>query len=130
MLGLPYGNRRWLIEYVSNRTHIRKILIKLFLKLLEMMRSSKKTILETLLRVTLNNAQSTTGSNLRSIAMELNKWPVNNIVPCDTKNLEYFPIKDDDQWVLEALEQILEPKEDIIAIGGDAADFLERLYAG
>ena len=68
MLGLPYGTHRWLIEYVSKRTHIRKILIKRFLKMLEMMWSSKKTILGTLLRVTVDNAQSTTGSNLQSIA--------------------------------------------------------------
>ena len=98
--------------------------------MLEMMRSSKKTILETLLRITFDNAQSCTGNNLRSIALELNKWPSSSIQPYDAENLTYFPIKDGDWWVIEALEEILEPGEDMFTISGDAANFLESLYAG
>ena len=72
-LGLPYNTHRSLIEQLSGRPHVRITLCKRFLCHIEAMKESKKIILHTLVRMTENNAQSTTGRNLRYISLTINK---------------------------------------------------------
>ena len=94
------------------------------------MKESKKIILRTLVRVTENNAQSTTGSNLRNIAKSLKKWPVSDLRPSDAIELPYFPPSKDDIWLLDALKESLLPGEDFPAISTDEFEYIECLCTG
>ena len=70
-----------------------------------MLKESKKKILHTLLRVTQYNAQCTTARNLRNIAIQVNKWPISDLRPCDTEKIPYFPPSEDDIWRIEELRK-------------------------
>ena len=94
------------------------------------MKSSDKKVLNTLLKKTTFDARSLTGENLRNIAKEVNIWPISNLSPHDADMLEYFPPKAEDRWVLEALDEVLMPGEDIAALPIDEREFLDCLYTG
>ena len=129
-MGLPLNTHRCLIQQLSGRPHLRITLCKRFLRHIEAIRESNKVILRTLLKVTEQNAQSTTGRNLRNIALQLNKWPISDLRPYDAVNIPYFPPGEDDIWMLDALRESLLPGEDIPLLSPDELEYLECLCTG
>ena len=111
MMDLPYGTHRSMIEPLSNRRHLKIQLIRRFLKMIEKMKISKKPILRTLLSLTQENTQSSTGRNLRHIMLLTDRNNVSDLVPSDADTIEYFTLEDEDSWKIEMLECMLVERE-------------------
>ena len=69
MLDLPQPTHRGLIEPISGKPHLKRVLLKRFLLMIEQIRKSKKPHLQMLLRLCEKNTNSTTGKNLRNIML-------------------------------------------------------------
>ena len=64
MLDLPHATHRGLIEPLSKRKHLKRVLMKRFLMMIASIRVSEKPVLKTILKVTEHNSNSTTGKNI------------------------------------------------------------------
>ena len=94
------------------------------------MKESNKIVLNTLLRVSMSNAQSTTGKNLRNIALLTGKWPVSVLCPSDAALIDYFPPHKDDLWRVEILMETLAPGDDIASLSIEEREFFECICTG
>ena len=110
MLDIPRDSHRYLIEPLSNVTHIKTILVKRFLTFLEQIRNSEKSSSKFLLETILHDARSTTGANLRNILLYTDKSDVSELVPDDAFKVKYHTIKSEEQWRLPFIEDIIEAK--------------------
>ena len=111
MANLPYATQRSLIEHITDSDHIRKILIRRFLKFISKLKESKKPILRSLLTETTRSVRSVTGRNIRGIMLETGTFNFDELTPDIVSMLEYFPVKDDDTWKVEMLTDLLSELE-------------------
>ena len=116
MLDIPRESHRYLIEPLSNVTHIKTILVKRFLTFLEQIRKSEKSSSKFLLETILHDARSTTGANLRNILLNTDKSDVSELVPDDAFKVKYHIIKSEEQWRLPFIADIIEAKNDQLSI--------------
>ena len=111
MMDLPYETHRGLIEPISGRLHLRKILLKRFIVMTESLRRAKKPILRALLSEIEHDARSNTGRNLRMIMMQTDKSDIREIQLSDIENIPYFDLAEDEDWRVEMLRHLLEERE-------------------
>jgi hypothetical protein len=110
MLDLPQPTHRGLIEPISGKPHLKRVLLKRFLLMIEQIRKSKKPDLQMLLRLCEKNTNSTTGKNLRNIMLITKKQVIEDINSEDINSFPYFPRPDEDEWKLEMLEYLVEER--------------------
>ena len=108
MLDLPQPTHRGLIEPIFGEPHLKRVLLKRFLLMLEQIRKSKKPQLRMLLKLCEIYTNSTTGKNLRNIMLITKKQVIEDINIEDINSFPYFPRPDEDEWKLEMLEYLVE----------------------
>ena len=69
MFTLTRETHCYLIEAISDQDHVRTLLARRFVSFVQAIRTSKKNVLRSLLRVVECDNQSVTGRNLRSILL-------------------------------------------------------------
>ena len=79
MFNLSYATHRYFIQPVSNKVHLKNILLKRFLGFLSQIEKSANKLPLRLLRVVRADARSTTGSNLRKIMLLLGKHTIDEV---------------------------------------------------
>ena len=110
MLDLPHATHRGFIEPLSGRKHLKRVLLKRFLQFVDKIKTSKKPLLRLLLGLTERNTNSTTGKNLRGIMLLTGKQSIEDIVMMDVDNFSYFPRPEEDEWMLEMTEHLVEER--------------------
>ena len=100
MYSLPRETHRFFVEPISGETHLKKTLIKRFLKFIESIKNSKKIALKNLFYCIKDDCRSITGRNLANIAQLVNKVSINDLVPSDSVNIEYNVIPKNEEWRL------------------------------
>ena len=108
MLNLPFGTHRELIEPLTNRKHLKCVLIKRFLQMIESIQKSDKLILHTVLDAVKNDAQTVTGRNMRNITLLIGKDPASTK---DAHSIIYHSMSEEREWRLEVIEMLLEERE-------------------
>ena len=73
MMDIPIETHRRLIQPLSGFLHIRKLLVKRFLKFVAQIGKSTKIVLRSLMLTIKNEVRATTGSNLRKILLQTDK---------------------------------------------------------
>ena len=116
MLDIPKETHRYLIEPLSETTHLKTFLIKRFLTFLEQIRNSNKSASKFLLESILLDARSTTGSNLRNILLRTDKADVRDLIPRDAFAEKYNLIPVEEEWRLPFIRDIIEAKQDQMEI--------------
>ena len=111
MMNLPYETHRGLIEPLSRRLHLRKILLKRFVSMTDSLRRSKKPILRALLSETQYDARSNTGKNLREIMIQTSRSDISEIQLSDIESIQYFELAEDEEWRVEMLRHLLEERD-------------------
>ena len=111
MMNLPYETHRGLIEPLSRRLHLRKVLLKRFVSMTDSLRRSKKPILRALLSETQHDARSNTGKNFREIMIQTSKSDISEIQVSDIESIQYFELAEDEEWRVEMLRHLLEERE-------------------
>ena len=110
MLDLPHATHRGLVEPLSGRRHLKRVLLKRFLKMVEQIEMSKKPLLRMLLKETRLKTTSTTGKNLREFMLITQKDSVEQIVMADTDTFPYFPLHPEEGWRTDQLLGIMEER--------------------
>ena len=73
MFELPYATHRYFMEPLTELPHVRRILVKRYLKFISMIRDSGKGASVQLLDLVQSDVRTTTGQNLRRIMIETGK---------------------------------------------------------
>ena len=79
MYGLPWATHRYFIEPLTNRPHLRKLLIRRYLAFINKIEKSSKKALKALLEIARKDVRTTTGKNLRMMMLMLGKGTVQDI---------------------------------------------------
>ena len=74
-------------------------------------KETRKPTIRNLLEVTKYNSQSTTGMNLCNILLGTDRDGAENLDPSVFEELLYFPQDEEDSWVVEAINQLLEQRD-------------------
>ena len=127
MYDLPYATHRWIIEPVSDSTHVRRILINRFLNLIKQIKKSSKFVTNMLLRTIQNNVRSVTGYNLRRIMLESGKNNVDQLKDVGINNIEYHPVSNDDKWKIKVIKECIDVKFGRLEIEGFSSEELEEI---
>ena len=125
-LNLPYTTHRYLIKPISERRHVKWLLISRFQKYMEKIEKSKKPILKVLKEATERDVMSRTGGNMRKIMLLVGKSDISDVTQTDIDNMKYFPISHDDKWKLELINLLVEELESC-GSREDASSWLEIL---
>jgi hypothetical protein len=127
MYDLPYATHRWIIEPVSDSTHVRRILINWFLNFLKQIKKSSKIVTNMLLRTIQNNVRSVTGYNLRRIMLESGKNNVDQLKDVGINNIEYHPVSNDDKWKIKVIKECIDVKFGRLEIEAFSSEELEEI---
>ena len=111
MLNLPYATHRGLLETLSGRKHLKRLLIKRFIQFISKIKISSKPILNTLLSAIRMDTRSTTGKNLRQIMIISGKLSIEDIDTEDSNFFEYFPRPVEDDWKSELIKIMMDERE-------------------
>ena len=110
MFSLPVATHKFFIEPVSNKKHIKSILLKRFLGFVRQVENSPKLLPKSLLTLIKNDTRSTTGSNLRNIMLLLQKNRIEEINAKDVDTLIYNPVECDQMWKIAFVKELVEVK--------------------
>ena len=118
MWNLPRNSHRFLVEAISENTHIKKLLIKRFLQFTRQILDSPKKAIKNMYKLIREDCQSVTGSNLRNIMLLVNKHSVLDLVPDDALHVPYYEITENQLWRKEMANEITEAKFGNLVIDG------------
>ena len=106
MADLPYSTHKYLIETITKKDHLRKIIWKRFIKFFISLNKMSKPIIKTLIDVSSNSSKSITGRNLRGLRLETNIFD-EDIDLYFASFIEYYNVSEDNIWKCEILDQLL-----------------------
>ena len=127
MYDLPVETHRYFIDQLSERQHLKSILIKRFLSFMESIRSSKKNIPKLLLSTIEFDTRSVTGSNLRKIMLLVNKSTIKHLNIRDSDSIHYHKILKEDGWKVGMIKEITDIKFDKMFVDGFSKEELEEI---
>ena len=110
---LPFTCHRYLIEPMSNTSHVKTKLTDRFLKFYNTVNSNQKLIIHNLKCVQQYDCRSDFGSNIHNLCM-LNG--VNNVSLVSKGSITYFPINDQDKWRIDILKELLSVRKDYLTL--------------
>ena len=110
MMDVPISTHRNLIEPISRYPHLRIVLIKRFLKFMDQIRRSSKTVPKLLLHVIQTDVRSTTGSNLRKILLQTEKTQIEKIDVNDSRSIDYHKLVETDLWKVSLIRELTDVK--------------------
>ena len=120
------NTHRNLIEPISGYPHIRKVLVKRFLKFLERIRKSPKLVPKLLLLEISKYVRSTTGSNLRKIMLQTDKTDVEKIDVGDVKCIEYHQLVESDHWKVNMIRELTDVRFENVQIDNLSNDEVNK----
>ena len=107
---LPWPTHRRLMTPISQKTHVKTLMMTRLMRFVEKLRNSEKPVLRQLLRLTMKNTQSVTGRNLRGIMLLTRKSKVEDLKEDDVKNIQYHALSSTEQWRIVTIKELLEMK--------------------
>ena len=107
---LPWTTHRRLMTPVSEKTHMRTLLMTRMMRFVKSLQKSKKLVLRQLIRLTMTNTQSITGRNLRGILLLTKKSRVQDLEEEDVKQIQYHHLEESEQWRIVVIKEVLEMK--------------------
>ena len=117
MFGLPLQTHRYFICPISESEHLKSMLIKRFLNFTVKLENSPKNSVRHLFKHVQNDVQSICGSNLRNIRLLLGKDDQYKLVPSDARDINYFPVDDENRWRIDFLKELVDLKHGDLNIG-------------
>ena len=121
-LGLPRNSHRFFLEPLSNTPHIMFSLFKRYVKFIDSVRKSKKSVLRTMLAKVKGDCRSNTGQNLRKLMKMAKKFNINDLNPNDFEKLTYNDVPPEEVWKISLAKEIIDVKHglkdlNILSIG-------------
>ena len=110
MMNIPLETHRRLVQPLSGFLHIRKLLVKRFLKFVTQIRKSTKAVLRSLSQTVQNDARSTTWSNLRKILLQTDKDNVERLEVQDYSCIKYHELHESEAWKVGLAKELTDAK--------------------
>ena len=110
MYNLPLQTHRYLVEPISNATHIQSQLYKRFLGFVSRLEKCNKSVIRTLFSSVGKDTNSTTGYNLRKLLLKTDKYNKEDINSDILKYLLYKTIPGAEIWRISLITELLEWK--------------------
>ena len=105
---IPFTSHRYLIEPLSGSPHPKTMLSSRFMKFKDSLCSSSKMEVSLLANLASNDNRTVMGKTLAKLKRELGCQVLTTGVV--KKNMEYFPIPDEERWRLGFMEELLDVK--------------------
>ena len=116
MFNLPLETHRSLIEPITNKPHLSKVLMSRFLSFIRQVRNSSKSVPKMLLNLVASDVRSISGSNLRKILLRTGKHSVSDLVHKDIFDIEYHPLNPEDCWKAGLLIELIDVHEGNLSV--------------
>ena len=121
---LPLATRKYLIEPLSEASHLKTTLISRFSKFYNSLLNNKKPSIRNLFLSQVNDVRSEFGSNVQSI---LSNYP-NRDMSCFKKcDFQYVPINNDDVWRVDFIKELMTVKYNYLNLDFSEADLNDMI---
>ena len=127
MMDLPIETHRCLIEPISEVRHAKTTMIHRFLTFIQQIKKSPKNSSKLLLDSILQDARSTTGSNLQNILLQTDKSTVQELAPNDVLSFIYKPMENNERWKIPIIKEIIEVKNGNLEVDNFSRNKLEEM---
>ena len=127
MMELPLRTHRYLLEPVVRENHLKLLLAKLFLGIINQVEKSPKSCMVQLLNKVKYDVRSTTGKNLRMLMFLTQRSNVDEIGREDYKKIDYHKINESEQWRISIIEEIIDIKYNQLDVEGFEAEEIEEI---
>ena len=107
-LGIPVTSHRYLIESLSDCLHPKTMLSSRLVKFDATLMSSGKSSVKFLAWLCHGDHRTVLGKNMGSICRELSSYAVTAVDV--KKQMEYFPVPEDETWRIPIIKELLEIK--------------------
>ena len=129
MFNIPRETHNYLIEPISERTHLKFILIQRFLNFRKQVNKCPKRAIKSMFNICQYDANTITGSNFRKIMLLCKKTNIDQIDDNDIQNLTYSPVPLNEEWRVNLIKDLLEARNDPDILPGfsnvEISDMLE-----
>ena len=88
---------------------------------------SEKPVLKQLLNLTICDARTTTGANIRGILLLTDKLSVDQLVESDAEDINYHSIEDDKRWRIILMEELMEMRDGDMEVSGWDQEELDQI---
>jgi hypothetical protein len=116
MLGLPRNAHRYFIEPLSDTPHIMHSLFKRYIKFINAVRTSRKTVLREILQTVNDDCRSTTGANLRRMRKLTKKSSIEEMKQSDFDKLTYNRIPEGEEWRIASAAELIQLKNNVLDV--------------
>ena len=116
----------YFVEPVSEMPHIANVLARNCVNFVNMIRSSKKVAVRSLLKSIEQDTRSVTGQNLRRILLNSNQCNVQDLKLSDV-NLQYRPVPEAQQYRVGIVKELIEVQNNQLEVPGFTLDELDEL---
>ena len=107
MLGIPRNSHRYFIEPLSDTKHITFSLFKRYIKFVDSIESSSKSVRKRMLRIVRRDCRSNTGKNLRKLMRIAGKTSIDDLKKGDFNDLIFNEIPEVEEWKIRLAENLL-----------------------
>ena len=122
---LPNTTHRYLIEEVSEFSHIQAILSQRYLGFMHSLINSKKKCLSELARKMIFDQGSNSGQNINLIALSAGytRYNVMKMSPsCVANAIKYCPVPKESKWKIAFLKELMSVRDGDLRVGDDEED--------
>ena len=116
MLGIPRNSHRYFIEPLSETKHITFSLFKRYIKFVDSIESSSKSVLRKMLFIVRRDCRSNTGQNLRKLMKIAGNTRIDDLKKGDFDDLVYNEIPIGQEWKIRLAEELIDLKNGIMDI--------------
>ena len=126
MYDLPLATHRYFIETLTGLPHVRRILVKRYLKFINMIRNSTKTAIIQLLDLVSTDVRLTTGNNLRSIMIQTGRNRIEEL-EAGSVDIKYLEVIESEAWRIDFLKEVVELRNGDLEVTGFSKEELEEI---
>ena len=116
MLGIPRNSHRYFIEPMSDTKHKTFSLFKKYIKFVDSIESSSKSVLKRMLRIVRRDCRTNTGQNLRKFMRIAGKTRIDDLKKGDFNDLIYTEIPAREERKIRLAEELIEMKNRIMDV--------------
>ena len=124
MFDLPWATHRYLIQPITGEQHVSKVLISRFLSFISKLELSKKSPLQTLLRIAKQDVRSITDSNLRKIMLLSGKTSLSEL---KNVSVPYHDLPEGEAWRVDVILELISARHGDIVLPGWEKDEMEYI---
>ena len=124
MFGLPRETHCYFVESITQKPHLKTILIERFLNFTIQIANSEKIALKNVFNFIKNDARSTTGKNLRSILLLLDKNDIDDLSPQDASKILYKEVPENELWRIALVKELIDIRQGVLEVEGFSEDEL------